>query len=310
MIEPSSIRAVMALLVPSIELHRTSSRQPFILGLSGLQGSGKSTWAARLRDALSQEHRYNARVLSIDDLYHDHDDLVAFRKRYPQNKLLRTRGQPGTHDKELAQRFFSELAGGPDGKDVILWPAYDKSLNSGQGGRVPEDQWEHVSREPPIDVLLFEGWCLGFQPLSDVEVSEKWNEARMRTHNTGGDFPTTTLADHGLDDLLLINDNLRLYCETFMNPSRFNGFLHLDTDNIASVYHWRLDQERDLRKHRPGMSDEEVLEFVKGYMPSYELFLHRLQTSRLFSNDDVEPRRKHIRVILDDQRKVTSMAEL
>lgn len=308
MINPSSIRAVLALLLPSIDAHQKSSLSPFILGLSGLQGSGKSTWAAHLRDSLSQEHGYNTRVLSIDDLYRDHDDLVALRAKHPQNKLLRTRGQPGTHDEELAQRFFSELAGAPGGEGVIRWPAYDKSLNSGRGGRVPKDRWERVPREPPVDVLIFEGWCLGFQPLSDADVSYKWNEARMSSGDRG-DFATSTLADHSLDDLLLINENLRRYSEMLLKPSLFNGFLHLDTQQLVNVYHWRMDQERELRRHKPGMSDEEVVEFVRGYMPSYELFLPRLQTNKLFT-DDLEAGRRHVRVVLDNRREVTSIAEL
>lgn len=311
MIDPTSIRAILALLVPSIEEHRNSRPHPFILALSGLQGSGKSTWAAALKSALSQYHGYNTHVLSIDDLYRDHDDLVALRNRHPENKLLRTRGQPGTHDEELARRFFLGLAGESDVKDVIPWPTYDKSLNGGQGGRVPEDKWERVPLDPPIDVLIFEGWCLGFEPLGDTEVSQKWNEALKRKCDAaGGSFATATLADHSLEDLLLINENLRRYCETFLNPARFNGFLHLDTDNLVNVYHWRIDQERQLRKRKPGMSDDEVVEFVRGYMPSYELFLRRLQTNSLFANSAVESRRKHIRVMLDDQRNVTSVAEL
>ncbi|SPO07418.1 related to ATP-binding protein, putative pantothenate kinase [Cephalotrichum gorgonifer] len=323
MIDPDSIRAALAIYIPSIKEHRKTSRRPFVLGLSGLQGSGKSTWAAALSSHLTQEHGYNTRTLSIDDLYRDHDELVALRNRHPENKLLRSRGQPGTHDEGLAQRFFSDLLGETTGdvprdgtKNFIRWPAYDKSLHGGQGGRVPEDQWENVPLEASTDILIFEGWCLGFQPLTDAEVSGKWHRANEAKQGLGpmdspeGEFSTMTLADHSLADVLLINKNLRRYCDTFMGAWRFDGFLHLSTEKLANVYHWRMDQERALRRQKPGMSDGEVVEFVKGYMPAYELYLEHLQTGSLFQQDIGISTRKHARVVLDDQRRVTSIAEI
>lgn len=326
MIEPASIKAALAILLPSIEEHRRSSKRPFVLGLSGLQGSGKSTWAATLSNCLSQDHGYNTRALSIDDLYRDHDDLTALRNNYPENRLLRTRGQPGTHDEALAKRFFAELMGEMTGKDprkdpkhngsqaIIRWPSYDKSLHGGQGGRVPEDRWERVSLDLPLDILIFEGWCLGFQPLTDAEVTERWEQA-MATRidnsaskeDTKSIFSTRTLTDHRLEDLQLINENLRRYCDTFAGPWRFDGFLHLNTEDLSNVYRWRMDQERELRKRGPGMSDSEVVEFVKRYMPSYELFLDHLQKGSLFH--DIEgAHRKHVRITLDSERRVTSVA--
>lgn len=316
MIDPASIRATLAILLPSIREHRKSSKGPFVLGLSGLQGSGKSTWAAALSHSLTQDHGYNTRALSIDDLYHDHDDLVALRDRHPGNKLLRTRGQPGTHDEDLAKRFFSDLMGTHAAGYAIPWPSYDKSLHCGQGGRVPEDQWERVPLNPPLDVLIFEGWCLGFQPLTDAEVTEKREQAVARrrsvtkpTDNVEPTFSTQTLADHRLEDLLLVNKNLRRYCDSFAGPWRFDGFLHLSTEDLANVYRWRTDQERELRKRGPGMSDSEVVQFVKGYMPSYELFLGRLQESSLFVEMEYASR-THVRVTLDGQRRVTSVTAI
>ena len=320
MIDPTSIWKALEIILPSIEKHRRSSKHPFLLGLSGLQGSGKSTWAAALSTCLSQDYGYNTRALSIDDLYRDHDELIALRDNHPGNKLLRTRGQPGTHDEALARRFFTELMGevsGHDYKDsgskaVIRWPSYDKSLHDGQGGRVPEDRWEQVSLDPPLDILIFEGWCLGLQPLTNAEVTERWEQA-MDTRigdsafkeDTEPLFSTRTLADHRLEDLLLINKNLRRYCDTFSGPWRFDGFVHLSTKDLSNVYRWRMDQERELRKRGPGMSDSEVVEFVKGYMPSYELFLGPLQGTNFFQIGGAS--RKHVKITLDSQRRVTSV---
>lgn len=312
MIDPSAVSAVLTILVPSIEEHRRRSRLPFVLGLSGLQGSGKSTWAAELCKVLSQEHGYNTRALSIDDLYHDHPELVAVRHKYPENKLLGTRGQPGTHDESLAKKFFTDLFGDDSAEHgrIVRWPAYDKSLHQGQGGRVPEEQWETVSLDPPLQVLIFEGWCLGFQPLKQQSVADKWQQARA-SRDGSGRSTTSTLADHRLENLLQINENLARYCEAFMGPWRYDGFLHLSTEDLGNVYEWRLDQERALRKTKPGMTDEQVVQFVRGYMPAHELFLERLQTQNMFASGSTQsPSRKHIQVSLDSARQIVSVKEL
>jgi len=42
-------------------------------------------------------------------------------------------------------------------------PRYDKSAFGGAGDRAPEDTWPAVAG--PLDVVLFEGWMLGFSPV-------------------------------------------------------------------------------------------------------------------------------------------------
>ncbi|KAF6825225.1 d-glycerate 3-kinase [Colletotrichum plurivorum] len=308
MIDTSAIDAVLKHILPAVEARRAASTTaPFILGLSGLQGSGKSTWAAALRETLNAKHGVNTRTLSLDDLYHDHDQLVALRESNPGNGLLRTRGQPGTHDEELAKRFFDDVAR-TTGEDPIGWPSFDKSLFGGEGGRVPASQWDAVPRSPPLEVLIFEGWCLGFQALSPEAVEEKWKKAKAaaQTSNSGAEaqLSTTTLAGHALEHLLLVNKNLGRYCESFMGPWRFDAFLHLSTDQLVNVYHWRLGQEKALwAKKGAGMTDDQVIRFVQGYMPAYELYLERLAGEPFFT----EKEKPHVRVILDSDRKVLSV---
>ncbi|WYZ33922.1 hypothetical protein EsH8_I_000198 [Colletotrichum jinshuiense] len=313
MISTTTLEAVLQHILPAINSHKAESPSPFILGLSGLQGSGKSTWAAALTDILNTKYGFNTRTLSLDDLYLDHDQLLALRDANPGNGLLRTRGQPGTHDEDLARQFFYEISRTPSRSSedsdlgAIKWPSFDKSLFGGEGGRVPISQWDSVPRNPPLDVLIFEGWCLGFQPLSPEVVKEKWENAkRLSESNNPEDsqLSTTTLARHSLDHLLLINENLQRYCEAFMGPWRLDAFLHLSTDQLANVYHWRLDQERALREKKgAGMTDAEVVQFVQGYMAAYELYLDRLTQESFFPQQN-EREKPHIRVILDANRVV------
>lgn len=75
---------------------------------------------------------------------------------------------------ELARRFFAALCTGERTKV----PQYDKSLFAGEGDRVPESEWETVNDtsagQRPVQVVIFEGWCVGFRQLSAAEVAEKW----------------------------------------------------------------------------------------------------------------------------------------
>lgn len=306
MIDPKAIDSVLESLIPNILEHKKCHSRPFVLGLSGLQGSGKSTWAAALVSRLGDIHGLSARTVSLDDLYLDHDDLAKLRDGQPGNSLLRTRGHPGTHDEALARDFFDRLFQAPVSPgEPIRWPAYDKSLHSGQGGRVPVSDWDHVPQPP--DVLVFEGWCVGFQPLSEASIRRKWERAQ-REFSEAEAFTTATLAEHKLSDLLFVNSNLRQYCDAFMGPSQFNGFLHLSTDRLANVYNWRLDQERSLRRTKPGMTDDQVVAFVKGYMPGYELYLDHLNSHSIFQGRDTSL--KHVKVLMDDGRNVVQITEL
>ncbi|KAL2207081.1 P-loop containing nucleoside triphosphate hydrolase protein [Sarocladium strictum] len=322
MIDSTAVDVVLQDILPAISSHRNKTSKPFILGLSGLQGSGKSTWAAALTNALNEQPNLHARTLSLDDLYLDHPQLVALRDSNPGNALLRTRGQPGTHDEVLARQFFQSLERHAEAGDIsesqksrdILWPAFDKSLNNGEGGRVAVSEWEVIPLDQPLHVLIFEGWCLGFQPLSPDAVEDKWRVARFARKNLSVEdsnraVSTQTLGDHQLDHLLVINDNLARYCHSFMGPQMFDVFIHLDTEDLRTVYDWRLGQEAALWKSKgTGMTDKQVIDFVRGYMPAYELYLSRLSAGHFFTQTGNGGKDKiHIRIVLDKQRGVSAI---
>lgn len=81
------------------------------------------------------------------------------------------------------------------GQRELQVPRYDKSQHNGRGDRVPRSEWvtkqgERATVSPawfstdrvrfilllvsvgPLDVLLVEGWCMGFEAIDDAAVSE------------------------------------------------------------------------------------------------------------------------------------------
>lgn len=320
MVEEGSLKATVAAILPCIHKHSKTRDGPFVLGLSGLQGSGKSTWAEALRKHLEQHCSLQAKVISLDDLYLDRHELLRVLDG-PGSKILRTRGLPGTHDQALAVSFFNAVLNTRyDGSERnVRWPAYDKSLYDGQGGRAAIDTWETVSLDRELDVLIFEGWCLGFQSLADKEVERLWRaDALMQSESTEASSQlqplTQSLHFHTLEDLLLVNETLRQYCDKFMGSWRFHSFIHLSTDTLENVYRWRLDQERALAETgRSAMTAEQVGEFVRGYMPAYNLYLDKLERESLFGPRDINSihdDKKHVQIILDGQRRVLRVREV
>lgn len=122
----------------------------------------------------------------------------ALADKHPTNPLLQVRGNAGTHDLALGLRTIRGLARGgsssrrgrrssnevhrpsapasaiegaergdeqEEGEMVVRVPRYDKSARGGKGDRAPEGEWGVVNT--PLDIVLLEGWMLGFEALPD-----------------------------------------------------------------------------------------------------------------------------------------------
>jgi D-glycerate 3-kinase len=68
--------------------------KPFIIGLNGVQGVGKTTLVRALASTL-REKGVKTLVVSIDDFYLKHEDQVALAASHPDNALVQVRGEPG-----------------------------------------------------------------------------------------------------------------------------------------------------------------------------------------------------------------------
>jgi D-glycerate 3-kinase len=205
---------------------------PVVVGINGAQGSGKSTLCQFL-EVLLVEHNQRSATLSIDDLYL----TKAERERLGRevHPLLATRGVPGTHDAALGLSLIEDFRAG---RDLDL-PRFDKSVDD----RSPERE----TVKGPLQVLLFEGWCLGAvpqdeaalaEPVNDLEATEDPDLAWRRYVNEALDGAYKTLFEQ-LDMLVM-----------------------LKVPDFAAVRRNRALQEDKLRARNPGapgLMDEAAL---------------------------------------------------
>ena len=235
--------------------------RPLVAGLSGAQGSGKTTLALFLGEWLKRELGLATACLSLDGLYLRKAERAELsRKVHP---LLETRGVPGTHDVARAQELLDALADADRGGAVAL-PAFDKALDD----RAPASQWPVV--DAPADIVLFEGWCVGARPQAPASLAAPVNalEAEMDRSGRWRRY---------------VNERLRTdYAGLFR---RLDLLIMLRVPSFGKVLEWRSLQERKLREqHRgcsrggtrpPGMTDAELARFIQHYE---RLTRHMLKT--------------------------------
>jgi D-glycerate 3-kinase len=136
-----------------------ADRRPFIVGLSAPQGAGKSTTTARLCQ-MAADAGVRAATVSVDDFYLTRDELLGLAARHSDNPYFRHRGYPGTHDVELGTKILRALQR-IHSLGMVDVPVYDRSAFMGQGDRRPRSEWQRITA--PLDIVIFEGWLLGFR---------------------------------------------------------------------------------------------------------------------------------------------------
>lgn len=232
------------------------------------------------KDGSAGGPRLSLAIFSVDDLYLPFEGLQRVAHENPHNKLLQGRGQPGTHDLELGGEILTSLKHineeGQSSQGVYL-PIFDKSQHDGRGDRAKET----VFVKPPLDIVLFEGWCLGFKSLPPEELSKKYDKAQQQGDNSDWSSSSSYFTRHTLEELKTINNHLaEMEKAWYSHIDAFIQLVPLSSEHEAvrpslhNVFQWRLQAEHAMKKANggKGMSDEQVHSFIERYIPGYELF--------------------------------------
>lgn len=232
-----SAQDIATILFQTIELKRTEyPGRPVVIGVAGAQGSGKST-ACRLLEAAN---RPRFALFSLDDVYLTR----AARARMAQDihPLFVTRGPPGTHDLDLADRVIDGLSQAGAAARTTL-PRFDKARDD----RAPEADWPAYVGRP--EAVLIDGWCIGAladapggAPLNRLEAEEDargiWR-AKIRAELDGR------------------------YRQFF---KRFDAVIYLRPPNWEIVRTWRAQQEAETLGRPLAPEDETRLDrFLQHY---------------------------------------------
>ncbi|KAL8855061.1 MAG: hypothetical protein Q9221_000258 [Calogaya cf. arnoldii] len=281
-------------------LRHHDGETPFFLGVNGVQGIGKSYLVASLARELERPaHAVRTMVLSIDDFYLTHEDQVQLAANHPDNPLIQHRGQPSTHDLSLALSVVASLR---TGQETSI-PSYEKSAFDGKGDRKPQTQWTNVNKigQQPVKLVVLEGWCVAFRALDEAQLTALWTDAVKQS--TQGNSYRGRLGHNRLEDLHFINEALKGYDPL---TDQLDALILLDAEDPQYVYEWRLEQEDQLRRERgSGMTKAEVVGFVDGYYPSYELFTGRLRSGAFGHRDGAQ-----LRLVMGKDRLVKEVIKL
>ncbi|MDO3387039.1 phosphoribulokinase [Gilvimarinus sp. SDUM040013] len=228
--------------------HSGVDSPPFLLGVNGAQGTGKST-AAQVVQALLQTV-YDKRVcaVSIDDLYLGRAARQTLSAHI--HPLLATRGVPGTHDLPLALRLFKSLKES-DASTVTRIPRFNKALDD----CVAQSEWDCFTGKP--DVIIFEGWCVGARPQRAGDLQAPVNNLEAHEDNDGA-------------WRRYVNDCLRDYQLLF---DQIDLLVMLKAPSFDQVLEWRQLQEEKLRASLSAedlanskvMSADEIGRFIAHY---------------------------------------------
>ncbi len=187
---------------------------PAVIGLSGAQGSGKSTAVAALKAELGDR----LAVLALDDFYLPKSDRQHLAAAI--SPLLATRGVPGTHDIAWLASTIAHLKQAAPTETTPL-PRFGKIPDD----RLPPSEWGAHTGRP--DLIVVEGWCTGALAAPDFLTGPPLNDAERED---------TGLACRRFQYAQLNGPYLDLW-------RSFDAFLHLVPPSWETVAVWRKQQE-------------------------------------------------------------------
>ena len=221
----------------------TKKKKTRIIGLTGGQGTGKSTISNILKIVLNDVYNLKTVIFSIDDFYKTFQERKKMSKKI--SNLFLTRGVPGTHDTKMLLQCIKNLKNNKFKKLTI--PKFDKSIDD----RSSKNKWLKIKKKP--NIVIFEGWCVGATPQKKKDLN----------------FPLNKLEKH--------KDNKKIWRQKVNSELKKNykkifdlidKLIFLKVPSFKYVFKWRLLQEKKLRitgKGNKTMTDEEIKNFVMHY---------------------------------------------
>ena len=226
--------------------NKVEKKKPFILGLSGGQGSGKTTISSIISIILSKYFKLNVFKISIDDFYKTRKKRLELSKKV--HPLLMVRGVPGTHDISIMLDFFKRIKE-KKFKSIKL-PRFNKATDD----RYNKKLWYSVKRRP--DVIIFEGWCVGAKAEQNYTLKTPINSLEK-------------LEDQKIIWRRFVNKQLKSKYKKLYD--QLNCLLFIKAKNFSLLRYWRIKQEKKLRlKSKRSnklkiMSDKEIINFMQTY---------------------------------------------
>ncbi|MBE9056636.1 glycerate kinase [Sphaerospermopsis sp. LEGE 08334] len=221
-----------------IASQRQKLGRPFIQGILGGQGTGKTTMS-RILCLILQELGYSTLSLSLDDLYKTYSDRLTLMQQDPR---LIWRGPPGTHDIDLGLSVLDQIR---QGNSPVTVPRFDKSAYSGAGDRTTPEIVTNV------DIVLFEGWFVGVLPIDPQAFTTA---------------PPPIITDDDRAFACDMNHQLQAYLPLWQ---RLDSLIALDPSDYRCSLEWRKQAERKMIvAGKSGMNDSQIEEFVNYFWRS------------------------------------------
>ena len=204
--------------------------------IAGSQGSGKSSLSKLIKLYLEKFCYKSVVIISMDDFYLSKNQRTQLSKNI--HPLFLTRGVPGTHDLELMNKKIGQIF---NKEFPIYLPIFDKVLDT------RKRTYKKVLK---ADVVIFEGWCAGAQPV-DLNYLQK-NFNNLEKHK-----------DKNFIWRNSYNKYLNEYQKLF---SQFNFFIYFQFNQWDHVLNWKYKQELELRDKKKDLALKKYLkEFIQYY---------------------------------------------
>jgi len=225
---------------------KANDKKPYLVGLAGGQGTGKTTISSILKIILEKYFKLKVFKVSIDDFYKTRKERFNLSKKI--HPMLMTRGVPGTHDIKIMLDFFKK-AKSKNFKKIKI-PNFNKAVDD----RSPKNDWYNIKQKP--DVIIFEGWCVGARAETNKILKKAINSFEKNK-------------DQKLIWRKYVNRELKTsYKKLF---SQLNSLVYLKAESFSLLQKWRLKQENKLwlktktKSNHKIMSKDEVINFMQTY---------------------------------------------